>query len=396
MRFIFDSQLYPESLLLELKAKSKGSLDYAAHNLCKAFYNGLLNNQQQVSLVNIPNLGSFPFLYKVPKVKGAKLENGYSIPFWNLTYFKRFDIRRRLYQHISALLKEHGTKDTVLLLYDYRCLPFIKRLKESFPGLKVCMIVTDLPEFMMAPPSRLLNVLNSIFNLQKESDKIYLDLIDGFVLLSPKMQDRLSIPGKSWVQIEGIYNNDTHIAHFEKERCKTILYTGDLGKRYGIINLVEAFHGISDVNYRLWLCGDGDGKDEILQYARKDQRIQYKGILPRKEILELQAKATVLVNPRKSDDEYTKYSFPSKTMEYLASGTPVIMSHLASIPEEYDRHIYYLDDESIEGIRKKIIEICNKPQSELNEFGLKASEFIYKNKTEKTQVKKMLDMISTL
>ena len=108
MRIIFDSQLYPELLLPDFQSQSKGGLDYAAHNLCKAFYKGLLSNQQKVNIVNIPNLGSFPFLYKVPKVKGAKIENGYSIPFWNLTYLKRYDIRRRLYKQISTLLNEYG------------------------------------------------------------------------------------------------------------------------------------------------------------------------------------------------------------------------------------------------------------------------------------------------
>ena len=42
------------------------------------------------------------------------------------------------------------------------------------------------------------------------------------------------------------------------------------------------------------------------------------------------------MNPRSADAEYTKYSFPSKTIEYLATGVPVVMNRLPGIPEEYE------------------------------------------------------------
>ena len=38
------------------------------------------------------------------------------------------------------------------------------------------------------------------------------------------------------------------------------------------------------------------------------------------------------VNPRQNNEEFTKYSFPSKTMEYLASGVPVVAYKLDGIP----------------------------------------------------------------
>mgnify|MGYP003303651866 CR=1 FL=1 len=44
----------------------------------------------------------------------------------------------------------------------------------------------------------------------------------------------------------------------------------------------------------------------------------FTGKIDRSQVLALQRSATVLVNPRRNNEEYTKYSFPSKTMEYLA------------------------------------------------------------------------------
>ena len=397
MFILFESQIYPDSLLNEFEFKSKGILDYAAHNLSKSILEGLKQNNQTIMAVNTPNLGSYPLLYKSLFVKGAILDDGVSIPFINLSYLKRFDIRRRLRKEMQKQIKAYSKDGEIcLLLYNFRCLPFIDILKNSCPQLKVCMVVTDLPEFMLKPKSRILLLFGKLLKTKRTMDQNSLKAIDGFVLLAPEMVSRLGITNKPWIQIEGIYNSDTKIEDREKEPLKTILYTGNLGLRYGIGTLLEAFHRISGEDYRLWICGGGEGLDEVKRYCELDRRIIYKGILSRAEVIRLQKKATVLINPRNSGDDYTRYSFPSKTMEYLASGTPVIMSHLASIPKEYDAHIYYVEDESIDGYKNKIMEICNKSTEELRTFGELASRFISENKSPMPQMTKVIDFIKSL
>ena len=169
-----------------------------------------------------------------------------------------------------------------------------------------------------------------------------------------------------------------------------------MGKRYGIVELLEAFHRIKSCEYRLWICGTGDGLEDVRQYEKKDSRINYLGTFPRSEVIKMQKQATLLVNPRHSADAYTIYSFPSKTMEYMASGTPTPMSHLKSIPKEYDSHLFYFDDESIDGFSKRIVEVCENAPSELAEFGAKASQFIMQYKTPRPQVEKIVSFMRTL
>lgn len=41
------------------------------------------------------------------------------------------------------------------------------------------------------------------------------------------------------------------------------------------------------------------------------------------------------MNPRQNDDEYTKYSFPSKNIEYLMTGNTVVAYMLDGMPKEY-------------------------------------------------------------
>lgn len=397
MTIVFESQLYPQELISEFEARSKVALDYAAHNLCKALYSGFTENGQNLKVVNVPNLGSFPLLYSSPLVKGAQLQDGKSLSFWNISLLKRWDIRRRIKATLYSILKSiPANEEITLLLYNYRCLPLLSSLKDLYPDLKIVMVITDLTEYMLLPKSSMFRVGNKLININDEKRATSFNYVDGVVLLAPAMRERLPIEGKPWIQIEGIYNSDTVIERIRKEEKKTILYTGNLGLRYGIGVLLEAFHQIPGEDYQLWICGGGDGQREVQRFSSIDRRIIYKGVLPRKEVLALQAQATILVNPRNSSDDYTRYSFPSKTMEYLASGTPVVMSHLKSIPPEYNQHIYYWENETVEGLRDILMEVCLKDKDELLSFGQLASKFILEEKTPRAQTKRIIDFINSL
>ena len=174
------------------------------------------------------------------------------------------------------------------------------------------------------------------------------------------MYKPLNIGERPWVRIEGIFNANKNNDFLEKENFKTILYSGTLAKRYGVLNLLDAFSLIKNKEYRLWICGDGDGSGEINERAKNDSRIINFGQIPREEVLKRQQRATVLVNPRTSEGEFTKYSFPSKIMEYLASGTPCIMHRLAGIPKEYFDYCFISENETPLGLYNTIMFVCGK------------------------------------
>jgi glycosyltransferase involved in cell wall biosynthesis len=120
------------------------------------------------------------------------------------------------------------------------------------------------------------------------------------------------------------------------------------------------------------------------------------GELPRLEVLNLQMRATVLVNPRRSDLLFTSYSFPSKTMEYLGSGTPTILNRLMGIPDEYFGYCFTPEREDEEALRQCIIKVCEMPMDELSAFGSRAREFVVKNKNPKVQAQKIYNLINGL
>jgi glycosyltransferase involved in cell wall biosynthesis len=66
-------------------------------------------------------------------------------------------------------------------------------------------------------------------------------------------------------------------------------------------------------------------------------------------------KADVLVNPRQNDEAYTKYSFPSKNIEYLLSGNPVVAYMLDGVPEEYRKFMSIVPDDGVDSLKDTIL-----------------------------------------
>ena len=396
MNLLFVSQYYPDSILELLTKYSKVGLDYAANNLCRALVKGFRDNNINFDTINIPHLGSYPLYYKTPLVKGFVSESRRlkSISYINITYAKRYFIKRKVKSQIYKWCDTHQG-DKFILFYSYDYISVLNDIKQQYCDVKACVIITDLPEYM-ATNNGVVTRVNKIMGGDKPKLKTYFTDVDGFVFLAPAMKERLPIANQPWIVIEGIYNPEEDKNTSEKLKEKVVLYTGDLGKRYGIVDLLKAFHGIKGDDYRLWLCGDGDSKEDINRYASIDNRIRYLGLKCRREIINLQKSATLLVNPRHSSEEYTRYSFPSKTMEYMASGTPTLMSHLECIPDEYNRFLYFFNDESVAGMRKSIVEICEKDKNDLRLFGEMAANYIYKYKMPAPQTFKIISFINSL
>lgn len=386
---------YPQPLEKEFLSNSRiPSLDYAAHNLQRAILHGCDDNQVDYSVINVPHLGSFPPYYKKPIVKGYKSDDSriMSLSFINVSYIKRYHQRAKVRRGIQEWIdKTPGEKR--ILFYSFDFLSTIKSLKYN-NDCKFFLLVADLPEYMSVDNSFLTRLNKKI--TKKQDLNTQLSAISGFILLAPDMIERIPVGGRPWIQVEGIYNPEDDDLVPKESSKKVFLYTGHLARRYGIGDLLVAFHNLSSPDVELHICGVGDGLEDIRKFESIDHRIKYLGTFRRQEIIRMQREATVLVNPRHSSDDYTRFSFPSKTMEYLASGTPTLMSHLTSIPKEYDSHIIYFDDESTAGMTKKMEEVLSMDSTELSELGNSARQFILSYKTPRPQVKRIVDFLRSV
>ena len=251
-------------------------------------------------------------------------------------------------------------------------------------GVKCVGIVTDLPEMLQAGS---FSVKLAQFVISHCTD---------YVFLTEAMNQRLNPKGKPYVILEGHADISMreHPASLEKKtHPRVCLYAGAISKQYGLDMLMEGFRKANIPDAQLHLYGYCDFEEEVRAVAEADDRIFYGGLLMNHEVVQKEQEATLLVNPRPTHEEFVKYSFPSKTMEYMASGTPVLTTVLPGMPKDYYPHVFLLEQETAEGIADKLTEVLSLSDEELFEKGKAAKEFILDTRNNVVQAAKILRML---
>lgn len=404
-KYAFIGGIITPMLKEEIETSSKGVIQYAADTLQKCYIEGLSDCGISLTIFNLPYIGGYPSLSSIRKFcnfleklncKGKEIEC-FNTGFNNLKGYKNWSRYKSLKKSLE-LWVEANLNDKICLIVYAAHTPFMKAcadIKKKYPKVLTVLIVPDLPAYMASSSKGWRSYLTR-YNI-KISDKLY-RYFDGFVFLSDYMKEKIPVKPNNYVVIEGIYSHDRFLDHISPavDNIKRIVYTGTLAERYGIMNLVKAFTQIREQNYRLIIVGNGDAASQIIKEAQKDLRINYLGQLPHEEVLKIQREGDLLVNPRTSEGEFTKYSFPSKTMEYLASGVPTLLNKLSGIPEEYYKYSFQPKDESIESLKNKIEEILNLSQEKREEFGKKARNFILEHKNPQYQCKILLQLCNNM
>lgn len=247
-------------------------------------------------------------------------------------------------------------------------------------------IITDLPEYLTN--NRLVKIQNYIINNQ-----------DAYIFLTEEMNKKLNVKNKPYIVIEGsvdINMNECKNKLEDKYKKKVCIYAGAIQKIYGIRNLVYAFIKANINDSELHIYGDGDFREELEEICKYHNCIKYFGVKDNNFVVKEELKATLLINPRPSNEEYTKYSFPSKNMEYMVSGTPVLTTMLPGMPIEYNKYVYLFKDETENGLIKTLNEVCGKPLKELHDKGNEAKTFVINQKNNVIQAKKILSMIEKI
>ncbi len=248
---------------------------------------------------------------------------------------------------------------------------------------KAAAIVVDYYPFMS--PAR-----------ENLSQKIYYKLIkaiDSFVFVTKQLEELINSAHKKYMIMEGLVSsNPSDVAAGNIDNC--CVYAGGLHDIYGVRNLVDAFHE-SDLPYSLHLYGNGDAIDYIRKIEKTDARIVYKGVVSHELLLQIERGSKLLVNPRPVGGKLdTRYNFPSKLMEYMQSGRPVITTRLPGIPGEYDNYMFFFEGDTKEKIREGLEHVLSLDEKDLSSFGEHAKKYVNENKNNIVIAKKIFGLIN--
>lgn len=220
--------------------------------------------------------------------------------------------------------------------------------------------------------------------------------LDTFVVLTQHMSEILRVGSRPVLVMEGLVDGDLinrQPSAETKTRQPSVLYAGALRKEYGLETLVQGFQLLPDESAQLIIFGQGDYASELAQIAERDARIEFGGAIALAEVLEQEERAWLLVNPRPVDREFTKYSFPSKNMEYLASGTPVLTTRLPGMPAEYYEYVMTIDAPGREGMRQALEAALAMGPHELEVRGRRGKEFVMTEKNNVVQTARILALV---
>lgn len=390
MRVVFVGLLFCEESLDRAKTDCKKGIQMATHLFQARLIEGFRKlDGVKVKTVCFPPIGSFPINYRKLFSKEYEGENFLQIGYLNLPVIKHRIQEKKLYKTLSDEVAE-GEK-TFFVVYSLFP-PFVNtlnRIKAENPNIHVCLIQpdtvpgrNDAEEYMSRKTVKLGNRL-------VESCKNF----DSFVVFSKYITNALEIGNRPYVVTECICNNSQKMNLSNCSGENIFLYTGSTGVSGNVEMLVDAFTFIQGAE--LWICGYGEGDDYISEVSKAHDNIKFFGFVSQNRVDELRDHCDYLINPRMPTGTYTKYSFPSKTAEYLMSGKPVVMYKLEAIPDEYDEYINYLHSDDAESLSKEIQEITKLDYDSLLKKASRAREYMIENKNEMSQAKRIIELMSS-
>lgn len=403
MDVLYIGKFYPKQLIKSLKEDSRNKAGgMSNHNFEMSIINGLCYHKDVIlHCLTLPEVYSFPYnnkrFYTSTESYDYKSAPIFSVGFCNLPIVKEiwsiislaFNVIKQIYAFKSNNIA------IIINTPDYKLLNAV-RIAKCFTSKKVTqtIIIPDIPSMLIAM-NKPHPIKGAILKMINNSSMKMTSKSEGLVLLTEGMMDFINDKSVPHILMEGIV--DVHSMDVSKENTisdkEIILYTGTLLKIFGIMNLVEAFQKIKNESIELWICGTGDSKEQIEQAAKLDNRIRYLGLVDSKTALSLQRRATILVNPRTSEGEYTKYSFPSKTMEYLLAAKTVVINRLEGIPEEYYQYVYTPVDESVDALKECIEAVLDANKEERCRKADEGRRFVIDKKNSRSQTSRILDMI---
>ena len=319
-----------------------------------------------------------------------EVEQGISysyIPIINIPIIR--NICSSIYLFFKVLFKKQADAANTTYIVDYLrlSLNISVILACKIRNIKVLTIVTDLPGFDVLNNSFISNIRNKLMRFFR---------YDYYVCVTSDLNNVVNPDNKPSLVIESVANStllSKKNSFHKKFAERVIIYAGSLYERYGIKTLIEAFRLFPEKDLRLWIYGVGPYSESVIDFSNLDNRIAYKGVIPNNELLDILMRATLLVNPRPTHEEYTKYTFPSKNLEFMSTGTPLLTTRLHGIPQDHYPYVYFIEEDSVQGIYEGISRVINQTKTEIHDFGTSAKQFVLKEKDNISQTTKIINMI---
>lgn len=387
LRVLFVGSVVPDTAEFRTRAFSR------AGNLAQqGLLDGLSTAGAELNVLSFLPVPAFPAARRV-LVAGQRLRSPRPLrllPMLNLPYLKQLCIAAGILLFGGAAILRR--RPTVLMSYNVNSfvaapLQLLSRLSRV-PYVPVVYDV-DLPGATVpdGPYQR----------WEHTFARRFLPHVPGAVVGTRRIAAEL-LPGQPHVLVEGgLHEEQRRYAAAPRGSRQTfnIVFAGALERYNGVDVMLEALAQRPDPHLRLHIAGQGRLRGDVEAAARQDSRIVFHGLLDMEQLAALYAEGDLLINHRSDQRLDSRYVFPSKLIEYLASGLPVVSTRFRSLPEEYLPHLILLPDESPAALAQAIEDVAQRPH-EARERAAAAQQFALQHKAWTVQGQRIRAFLETL
>ena len=251
--------------------------------------------------------------------------------------FKLFKEKQSIENAARQAIEDFLSHDFIIVTDTLR-LNLLKAAKKiaKLYDVKIVGMLTDNPFNLSNGPVYVKNYL-----VQQGSD------LDGYLSLTNGLIQIYNENARSYV-FEGLVSEENE---GKKDPIFNYFYFGgSLYERYGVKTLVDAFHN-SNIKAKLVLAGSGPLDSYIEQLANDDYRILYLNQLSKEKNIAYMRNSIANINPRPLDLKMDNESVPSKLLEYLSIGTPVISTKFPRLYSTFKDDVHWIDGNTVDAMK---------------------------------------------
>jgi glycosyltransferase involved in cell wall biosynthesis len=191
---------------------------------------------------------------------------------------------------------------------------------------------------------------------------------------------------------------DTDIFKPSNNKKNRLIYTGNIGHAQELEKVILAIKKINEsIPIEFHIIGEGDLKKKLEELVKKEgleNKVFFKGLLPRDKIPELISESLIGLAPIKSL-ESLRYAVPTKTYEYMACGIPFIVTGKGEVENLVkSSKAGLLAESTVESIYDKILYLL-KNKELINSMGKKGRLFVVKNYDRKKIAENLLNNLQS-
>lgn len=381
MNIIYVSSLIPPRIFDEIFSEAHGNYVIAPNKFHHTIVAGFISGNHRVKSISVlPN--NYPHLDKIEE-EGIEY---YFCKHSDIKGLKQLQVSYEVIHIIRKIIAEGFFPDVIIcdILNVSLCLGAI--FASKYFKIKNAAIVTDILGISEHEEKNLLHRLAS------RVSNSYITTFDNYILLTEQMNSVVNPHHKPYIIMEAICSDSKNIKIPKpSNNLKKLFYAGGRPEKDGIELLIKAFKRIEDDNLQLNIFGPLPNVE--IGEDLEDRRIIYHGTVDNNTVLTEEVSSYLLINPRPTGETYTHYSFPSKIMEYMSSGVPMVTTRLAGIPNEYYEYVFTFDNCNVESYYRKLKEILSMPKETLLTKGLNAKKFVLNNKNQSIQTNRIIELI---